>query len=122
MASHQVAAADWIRTRTAPDDGVVVFGNDATVPFLAERSGPTRFIYGMPLTRGPANGPRAAYRVEYLADLVRDPPEYIIVGLAHRSSDKAAVLRDFPEFEDLLERSYALEVRIGSLHLYRRID
>jgi hypothetical protein len=119
VAGDDLEAARFIREHSDPEDPVVVFGNNATVGFLSGRPNSTRFVFGMPLTRWVAGGQRSAYREEFLADLRRQPPLYIVVGMAHGGTKEAA-LADFESFAALLDSAYTLQRRIGSLDVYRR--
>jgi hypothetical protein len=49
--------------KTAPTDGVVVFGNNTLIIFLSGRANPTRFLSGGAVTLGAWNGIRAVYGV-----------------------------------------------------------
>jgi hypothetical protein len=120
VAGDEIRAADYIRKGTVPQDGVAVFGNDAEINFLSGRANPTRFLYALPLTEGGRSTIKAAYRREYMLGLHRNLPAYLVVGVPWGNLSKTAALQDFPELEDLLEREYFLETRIGALDLYRR--
>ena len=93
---------------------------NAEINFLSGRANPTRFLYALPLTEGGRSTIKAAYRREDMLGLHRNPPAYLVVGVPWGSLSKTAALQDFPELEDLLEREYFLETRIGALDLYRR--
>lgn len=120
VAGDDIKAARFIQERTGAADTVVVWGNNALVNFLSGRANCTRFVFAMPLTAGGPGSPRAAYRREYIREVQKSLPAYIVVGLPHGSGDKELVLKEFPEFEALLHERYYLETRIGFLDLYRR--
>lgn len=112
-------AARYIRSRTEPTEGVVVFGTNGGIHYLSRRAAPTRFVFSLPLMR--ATGvTRDAYREEFLGDLRRAPPTYIVVGMTIDGGAKEASLAGFPEFAELLRETYTLEIRIGHLDVYRR--
>jgi hypothetical protein len=113
-------AARFIRERTGPDDTVVVWGNNALINFLSGRANCTRFGFATPLRAGGPGSPRAAYRREFLTEIRKKQPAYVVVGLPRVTEDNEPVLRDFPEFETLLHERYSLETQIGMLDLYRR--
>jgi hypothetical protein len=115
----EMMAARYIAEHTKPDDGVFVWGNDASVRYLADRPNPTRFTYEIPLS---LDGPyRAAYRSEAMEALRARPPVYFVVGLNWWAADtKAQSLSKFPELAAFLSRGYHLERSIGGLDLYRR--
>ena len=117
VANDAIEAGHYIAARTRPQDGVVVFGHEATVNFVSGRPSPTRFTYAMPLTVG--GDRQTAYRSEYVRTLREKPPTYIVSGLHQRSADKQRMLREFPELSALVAKNYKLEARIGFLDLYR---
>jgi hypothetical protein len=118
-AGDQSAAARHIRERTSPDEGVFVWGNDATVRFLSDRPNPSRFTYSMPLSI--EGSLREQYREALMIELASAPPTYIVVGMPWRATvTKAQDLADFPELETYIAESYVLEASIGFLDLYRR--
>jgi hypothetical protein len=121
-AGDNMQAASYIRERTRESDTVAIWGIDATITFLSGRSNPTRFVYAMPLTRGGANSHLLRYRREYMTAISARPPRYFVVGQPHNSTDKAAVLRSFPELAGFVGDHYRLEQQIGFLDLYRFIE
>lgn len=118
-AADELAAARYIEARTKPDDGVFVWGNDATVPYLANRPNPSRFTFEMPLS---LQGPYLArYRAEALNQLRTRPPAYFVLGINWWSSDtKEQSIAKFPELASFLAKSYSREKSFGILDLYRR--
>jgi hypothetical protein len=116
-AFDDIAAAQYVASHTQETDRVLVFGNNATINFLSARQNPTRFVFGLPLTR--PGGMRDGYRKEFLDKIASAPPAYIVVGMAH-SGTTAGALRNFPEFVQILAERYALETTIGHLDVYRR--
>jgi hypothetical protein len=119
VAGDDIQAARYIRMKTAPTDGVVVFGNNTLINFLSGRANPTRFLSGGALTLGARNGIRAIYRREYMNGLQKSPPAYIVVGVPFGALSKEQAIQGFPEFESLLRERYTLENQIGYLDLYR---
>jgi hypothetical protein len=118
-AGDQSAAARHIRERTSPDEGVFVWGNDATVRFLSDRPNPSRFTYSMPLAI--EGSLRERYRDDLMGELAAMPPTYIVVGMPWRAAvTKDQELADFPELAAYIADGYALETSIGFLDLYRR--
>jgi hypothetical protein len=115
--ASQWLAAEHIRKNSGPNDGLFVWGNDATIHFLADRPNPTRFNFNLPLV---LDGPyRAAYQAETMGKLLQAPPKFIVVGLSWEGVDKEASLARFPMFRDFLMRHYAFDVEYGSVHIYR---
>ncbi len=115
--ASQWLAAEHIRKNSSPDDGLFVWGNDATIHFLADRPNPSRFNFNLPLVlEGPYRG---TYQTETMEKLRQAPPKFIVVGLSWEGTDKGASLAKFPSFRDFLTERYALDVEFGSVHLYR---
>lgn len=117
VALDVLRTARHVEARTSPTDTVEVWGNEGGIAFLANRSCPSRFVYGMPLS---VPSPfRAAYRAEHMAALVSSPPAYVIVGQPFQGFDKQAGLVAFPEFQAFLASRYRIETSFGYLDLYR---
>src|SRR6266853_3388975 len=118
VVGDDMAAARYIQAKTAPTDGVAVFGNDTLINFLSGRANPTRFLSGGALTLGSGSAIRSAYRHEYMNGLQKALPAYIVVGVAFGALTKEQAIQSFPEFETLLHERYALETQFGYLDLY----
>lgn len=118
VAADDMEAARYIRERTKPSDGVVVFGNNSLINFLSGRANPTRFLTGGALTLGARGSRRDAYRNEYITGLLKSPPTYLVLGSAFHGTKEQAI-QEFPELEALLRERYSLETRIGYLDLFR---
>jgi hypothetical protein len=118
-AEDERAAARYVTASTKPDDSVFVWGNDATVPYLADRPNPSRFTFEMPLS---LPGPYLErYRAEAIRELRARPPTYFIVGINWWAPDtKQQSLAKFPEMADFLGKEYSFEKSFGVLDLYRR--
>jgi len=106
----------WIRDHTAPDDPVLFLPNNAAYYYLTGRPNPTRFVVSHQI-------PSDAHRAEFLADLRRRPPRFVVW-------DDAALRIDDVSDEQVLgeatlrwlEEHYAPATRIGSLRILRRAD
>ncbi len=81
VAGDNMQAAGYIRSRTDDQDEVAIWGNEAIITFLSGRQSPTRFVFSMPLTYGGPSAIRSAYRREYISQLRRGRPIYIVVGM-----------------------------------------
>ena len=122
VAGDNMQAAGYIRSRTGDQDEVAIWGNEAIITFLSGRQSPTRFVYSMPLTYGGPSAIRSAYRREYINQLRRGRPIYIVVGMPWEyPHDKEKSLIEFPQLVQLLRSRYRLETQIGFLDLYRLI-
>ncbi|MBC2665152.1 hypothetical protein H7F51_06450 [Novosphingobium flavum] len=119
--ADEMAAARYIAAHTAPQDGVYVWGSDATVAYLADRPDPARFTFAMPLAM--PGQYRAAYRDQAARQLALHPPVYFVSGISWdglaRASDSLA---DFPWMAGFLARNYRLEKSFGVIDLYRLKD
>lgn len=123
VAAHEMEAAQYLRDHTGDSDAVLVWGNDATIPFLSGRDSASRFVFAMPLTREVSSPLPAAYRREYVASVQARAPRYIVIGQPHDgSNDKQRDLDGFAEFKAFVGEHYRLEHQIGFLDLYRRTD
>lgn len=117
-AEDEQAAARYIKAHTKPDDGVFVWGNDATVQYLADRRNPSRFTFEMPLSLPGSYLER--YRAEAIREVRARPPTYFLVGINWWGSDtKEQSLAKFPEMDAFLKQDYSLEKSFGALDLYR---
>jgi len=118
-AEDERAAARYIKAHTNSNDGVFVWGNDATVRYLADRPNPSRFTFEMPLSlQGPY---RKRYRAEAMGELRARPPTYFVAGVNWWAGDtKAQSLAKFPEMAAFLKYGYSREQSFGVVDLYRR--
>jgi len=125
----ELTVSDYLRRNTAADQKVLVFGLEPGINFLAGRKPPTRFVYDLPLTtdtRG--NAGFAAYqekiRNEFLADLEKHPPEYVVVVEKDATSiepkESYQQMLAFVPFHEWLEQKYYLETKIEHYFLFRR--
>ena len=118
-AENERAAARYIAAHTKPDDGVFIWGNDATVRYLANRPNPSRFTAEMPLSL--PGGYLERYRAEAMRELRARPPTYFVVGINWwRPDTREQTLAKFPELSAFLKQGYSLEKSFGILDLYRR--
>jgi hypothetical protein len=118
-AADEQAAARYIRAHTRSTDGVFIWGNDATIRYLADRPNPTRFTFEMPLSlRGPYLD---RYRAEAMHDLTARAPAYFVVGANWWAGDtKEQSLAKFPAMAAFLKHGYRLEKTFGVVDVYRR--
>jgi hypothetical protein len=108
-----LTAAAYIQSHTRSDETVAIFGVDTGVQFLSGRAAATRFMLVTPL-RVPSDY-RQDYRKEFIADLEKNIPRYIVLG----TDEDETTISDFPELKAILSGRYRLETRIGKLGLYR---
>jgi hypothetical protein len=117
------AAAGWLASRTDAGDRVLAW-SDPAVNWLARRDPPGRFGFhiavnsfdGTPLTVR-----QHGYRAEFVADLARRPPRYILVAdraLRYEPDYQLSVPGQFPALADLIARDYEETGRIGGWHVF----
>lgn len=125
----ELAVAEYLRRNTGPEQSVLVFGLEPGINFLAERRPPTRFAYDLPLTTGTrGNAEFAAYqekiRREFLADLEKEGPEYVVVVEKDATSiepeESYQQMRNFAAFRRWLEEGYYLETKVEHYFLFRK--
>jgi hypothetical protein len=129
VASAAVAA--YLAAHTRPDEPVLVFGLEPGLYVNADRFPPTRFAYDQPLVTDPRGNQRFAryretLRREFISDLAARPPAYIAViendATGIEAEDSYTQMREFKEFNDLVEREYVLETKIEDYFIFRRLD
>jgi len=120
--------ADYIKSRTQPDDKVQVWGGEALINYLARRNSPTRFpstLYMEILSRTNSH-PELEKELtgEFLRALKSNPPVYFLVEtLSHKGfgidSDKQALIKGFPQIYQFLNEHYYLEAKIDFVECWR---
>jgi hypothetical protein len=121
-------AAAWVRERTAPGDGILVWGRAPGLYALADRRPVTRYpLHKVLLTDAPLS--RAwpgldARRADFMARLQRDPPALVLIGQGDPNPleplDSYASLTRFRELRLLLQRDYTTEGEVGRFLVARR--
>ncbi|GLC27164.1 hypothetical protein rosag_36770 [Roseisolibacter agri] len=115
-AEHE--AARYIAARTSAQDGVLVWGYAASVPYLAQRRIPGRFIYPYPLLAGAGTSLQPRFRAEFLHALGQRPPCYVVFDVGDPVV-RAVAVPQFPTFDAWLRANYREEVRIERFALLR---
>jgi hypothetical protein len=115
----QELAAD-VAQRSSPEDTVFMWGWDLQVNLLSQRKTPTRFGFAFPLI---AKGPlQAVYRREFMAEITRQPPRYVVVcATCVVSFTGQTALQDldhFPQFGQWLRSRYAVTAEVGQYQLW----
>ena len=67
----------YLRENSTPKDGVLVWGSEPLIYFLAQRNPPTRFVSNLALISLWAP---PAWRTELIRSLEGAPPKYIVVS------------------------------------------
>jgi hypothetical protein len=122
--SQQVAA--YVRSRTATDEAIYVWGHGEDIYHLAGRFAPTRYYKYWAFLNPPPVGtgrltanPRARmYLEEFLSDMRARPPRFIVVD--PRMSEASPDL--VPEFADLLHHRYRPARTFESIRVYSRLE
>jgi hypothetical protein len=120
----QQKIADEIDRHSKPDDALLVWGFDPLINYLADRRAPTRFAMHYGLTRDPPHAMQEAWRAEFMDDLRRRPPLYIVVAdqdaepLMPRTSKQ--YMEQFPQFRQFVNENYQVEQTIGNYTIWRR--
>ena len=127
--------ARYLRTHSAPNETVQIWGSVPGVNYLAGREPPTRFGYVIPVSSSVDNEFRRRYRREFLERIAAAPPVYVVAldtavcqraaGIEERRLIGLAealmkCLGELPEFQTFVQQEYAAESRIGSMVVYRR--
>ena len=122
VADSETAA--WLRDHTAPDTPILIWGFEPLIYFLADRPPASRFIYTVPLV---APWSPAAWRSEFIGDIARRRPAYILVvhndaqpWMVGRWDDSASQLAGFPELVAVLREQYRFELRLGDFDVWER--
>jgi 4-amino-4-deoxy-L-arabinose transferase-like glycosyltransferase len=122
-AMYNERLAAYIRTRTAPDERIFVFGMSAGTYFLSGRLPATKFLWAYPAVSNMIDRPD--FRVETLAnELARIAPRYIVLQQHNGDSFSGWRAQDAfnaPALQAVLA-SYSRETEIGDFLLYRRTD
>ncbi len=113
-------ASRYIYDHTNINDNIIIWGWNAGIVYLSERQSSSRFGFSMGLLLGESTHTKTIYRQEFMNDLYRKPPVYIVVGTIYEKVlGRHLDLSDFPAFENFLTMNYKEEIRFGDLILYR---
>ncbi len=123
----ELEVANYLRERSSPADSVQVWGFEPGINFLAERFAPTRFSVIWPFLVGPKGHPLLQqWFAEFLADLDRAPPLYVVVVEQDYSPvqrvDSKTALEWYPDMVARLNAGYRVETVVEHFTLYRRAD
>jgi hypothetical protein len=125
--ADEEAAASYISTHTQPSDGVLVWALAPGIYALADRHPVTRFPFHRLLltdARLAHEVPgRDARRAALLDRMRRDPPAYIVLGIRDGNPfepDSFTSLLGFRELDQIVQRDYHDETKIGRFVLFAR--
>ncbi|HEY6460085.1 MAG TPA: hypothetical protein VIY73_08035, partial [Polyangiaceae bacterium] len=127
MATEEEAAR-YVRARTAPGDGILVWGLSPGIYALADRHPVTRYPFhkilmtDAPLSRmWPGLDDR---RARFMKKLRADPPAYVLVGRGDvngfEPEDSMSSMRGFAPLREMIERDYTQETTIGRFVVFHR--
>lgn len=116
--------ARYVETHSHPDDQIVIWGHQAPIYFLSQRSPASRFIYNMTLY-GDWAWPEL--REQFVSDLQRSQPLYIVIvrddaipWVTGTRDDSATAFVNFDRFYQFVTAHYQAETVIENFTLYRR--
>jgi hypothetical protein len=134
----QADLARYLWLHTTADDEIQLWGPEPIVQYATRRMSPTRFFdqfqfvcpnHGK-LTLFTDCGPewhkpiQAAFRREFVAQLLAHPPRYIAAHYADGSvgiEEGPSLAPDLPELRQLLDTQYVREATFGSWSAFRRV-
>lgn len=125
--------SDFIRSTTAPNEPVLVWGGEAGINFTSGRHSPTRYnLFSRLLSDHPMN---QAISERFTADVLENPPELVIDGWKHSpdsipslnpaiqaQQETRRVWSDFPAYgrlRDFIANHYVYETTIDGYEIYR---
>ena len=116
-----IRAARYLAEHSTAEDRVLVWGWNASILFMSGRQSPTRFGWSMPLMLGEGTAAREAFRQEFLCDISRYPPRWIVIApQSEMLLGGRFTVNDFPEFAAFLNRHYKTRTSISNLVLHER--
>lgn len=120
----QMAIIDYLKTDSAPQDAVYVWGTAPAINFLSQRRSVSRFVSNLGLISpwGPER-----WRAELVRDLTRTPPRFIVVerhdaipGVSYTRRDSEEMLQSFPALADFLSARYRSVRHLTDFEIYER--
>lgn len=123
-ADRQVALD--IRSRTASNDPIFIWGFEPSIYFLADRPLASRWLYDVPQR---SQWQRSFSRLELLKDLSVNRPKLIVVerydvfpGVTGSKLDSRDELPNFPELKALIDGQYRKVKEIEDFEIYERSE
>ena len=123
-ADRQVALE--VRSRTASEDAIFIWGFEPSIYFLAERPLASRFTYNVPQR---TEWQRAQSRRELLRELSLNRPKLIVVqrrdvfgSVTGSALDSKDELPNFPELKLLIESQFRKVKEIEDFEIYERSE
>jgi len=117
-------AATYLREHTVPSETALIWGAEPLVNFLARRRSPTKYIFSYMLVSEGSSPLVEASRRDFLEDLHRVKPTYIVLVEGDVTPltpiGSRAQLTEFPAFKAILEAEYGFETQVEDYLFYRR--
>ncbi len=120
----QMQVIHYLQKRSAPGDGLFVWGTHPLLYFLTGLHSPTRFVPNHPLI-SPWGPP--AWREELMSSLEKSPPSFIVVArrdalpsVTFSRLDSEQLLKSFPELNAFISESYQAVATFPYFVIYRR--
>jgi hypothetical protein len=120
--------AEYLQSRTRPEERIQVWGYEPLVYYLAERRAASRFQSTHPLVMrvpGAALSPmQERWRQEFLRNMTEQHPRYVVVlrddnwWWAPGEQTSEQLLNDFPAWKRFIDDHYVLEHTIGRFRVY----
>jgi hypothetical protein len=135
LVSQESLARDYILANTTPTDKVLIWGASAGLNFVTQRDSPTRFAYQFPLYTPGYQRPELIR--QFLVDLEKNPPRYIIdtyyqslppIDARRRerflANNRMQTLPEMNEVFTFIEQNYAEagELEPDGWFVYRRLE
>ena len=118
----QVQAAEYMRSRLGPTEGVAIWGNAAGMLWHVDRPTPFRLAgWSWAVVEGRGSPWRERYRDEYVRSMRANPPGYFVIDSLHERRHLGGHIAEFPGLAEILATEYQLERKMGQLRLYRRV-
>lgn len=117
----QAQLATYIAAHTGEGDRIQMWGDRTSVYALSDRRSSTRFPNAYPLVM--PSPVQSKYRRQYVAELSRNPPRYIIVDsncwTFYPQENGLDMLRAFPELNKFLSDRYSQIDRVGVFQIWQ---
>ncbi len=124
LADLQVA--EYVRKRSNKNDCVLVWGFEPGIYFLAGRKSATRFCFNYPLVASKGTKFYNRYRSEFMQDVIRNKPLFIVVADMDKNhlilKNSKVFFKEFPEFYSFVRLGYIHKTTIEHFEIFRRRD
>ena len=107
----QMGTISLLGEQGAGRDGLYVWGHYPLIYYLTGLRPPTRFVSDFPLSQGWG---LPGWRQEFIGDLKKSPPEFVVVARKHFFP------KPFPELDEFISGYYSSFAPFPHLVVYRR--